>query len=449
MARIEIKDLPVGENLSPEQEALLLGAGFRPFHPTFEALEAREMMDAAIGHALLAPLSQSGGAAPQLGHTRILASDFQTQGAAHGQLQPALPERGELYQGHGAHQGLQLSDNAQLEADKNDVREWVAKTFQAEMCHSWYNFDKVTASNACVTDGVIRVKLEVDQKTCTMMNIYTHTATIEMDFASRPSEATAHYYECTAARAWQCDGKESKTADWAKDTMNKEVCLVATPGDALQTVAVKTREKFADIIAAGRFANIWTIQRVVSARANWGDGDHKTPDHISVILEFKFGVKDDAATGFIELIFKQQTPGRNEDWKFEKVRMTIHVDLYAALWARAREVYGDFSVHVGAAPAAQAPNAGQQASKACVAFGRYNLLEQARVAGVSVSTEELQHAADAFRRSTGLNTAADTQAWLTQRGVAAEDFEGALEASLLAGTLRPQLSAVQAEAEPR
>jgi hypothetical protein len=81
MARIEIEDLPVGEPLTPEQEELLFGAGFRPFRPMFEALEAREMMDAAIGHALMAPMPQSGGAAPQFGHVRMLASDFQMAGS--------------------------------------------------------------------------------------------------------------------------------------------------------------------------------------------------------------------------------------------------------------------------------------------------------------------------------------------------------------------------------
>jgi hypothetical protein len=43
MARIHIDDLPVAENLTPEQEALLLGAGLRPFRPSLEHLETREV----------------------------------------------------------------------------------------------------------------------------------------------------------------------------------------------------------------------------------------------------------------------------------------------------------------------------------------------------------------------------------------------------------------------
>jgi Raf kinase inhibitor-like YbhB/YbcL family protein len=43
MARIRIDDLPVAEDLTPEQEALLLGAGLRSFRPSLESLETREV----------------------------------------------------------------------------------------------------------------------------------------------------------------------------------------------------------------------------------------------------------------------------------------------------------------------------------------------------------------------------------------------------------------------
>jgi hypothetical protein len=83
MARIRIDDLPPGEPLSPEQEELLFGAGFQPFRPMFEALEAREMMDAAIGQVLMSPLPHAG-AGPQFGHVRMLASNTQAlQGQVH------------------------------------------------------------------------------------------------------------------------------------------------------------------------------------------------------------------------------------------------------------------------------------------------------------------------------------------------------------------------------
>jgi hypothetical protein len=49
MARIRIDDLPVADNLTPEQEALIQGAGLRSFRPRLEFLEGRDMP------AMLAP----------------------------------------------------------------------------------------------------------------------------------------------------------------------------------------------------------------------------------------------------------------------------------------------------------------------------------------------------------------------------------------------------------
>jgi hypothetical protein len=79
MSRIKIEDLPVAENLTPEQEALIEGAGLRPFRPTLEGLEDRQLMDAGFGHALLAPmLPTAGGGAGQDGHVRILGGQQQS-----------------------------------------------------------------------------------------------------------------------------------------------------------------------------------------------------------------------------------------------------------------------------------------------------------------------------------------------------------------------------------
>jgi Raf kinase inhibitor-like YbhB/YbcL family protein len=49
MTRIRIDDLPVAEELTPEQEALIQGAGLKSFRPSIEALEGREVP------ALIAP----------------------------------------------------------------------------------------------------------------------------------------------------------------------------------------------------------------------------------------------------------------------------------------------------------------------------------------------------------------------------------------------------------
>jgi uncharacterized protein YkwD len=55
MARIHIDDLPPAETLTPEQEELILGAGLRSFRPRLESLEAREVMSANFGSALVVP----------------------------------------------------------------------------------------------------------------------------------------------------------------------------------------------------------------------------------------------------------------------------------------------------------------------------------------------------------------------------------------------------------
>lgn len=75
------------------------------------------------------------------------------------------------------------------------------------------------------------------------------------------------------------------------------------------------------------------------------------------------------------------------------------------------------------------------------AVTRQYILDRAREAGLSVTTEELQQAANAYRRRAGLSTAADTHAWLSQNGLSVDDFEAGLEEDLLAARLRQQVSA--------
>src|SRR5262249_29252535 len=49
-------DLPQVENLTQEELERIFGAGLQTFQPTFEALEAREMLDAGFRPPLLPPL---------------------------------------------------------------------------------------------------------------------------------------------------------------------------------------------------------------------------------------------------------------------------------------------------------------------------------------------------------------------------------------------------------
>jgi len=74
MARIRIEDLPVLDKLTNEEMEELFGAGRFSFRPTFEALEAREMMDAGLGHALLPTIAApQGGATHEAGMVRDFA----------------------------------------------------------------------------------------------------------------------------------------------------------------------------------------------------------------------------------------------------------------------------------------------------------------------------------------------------------------------------------------
>ncbi len=71
--------------------------------------------------------------------------------------------------------------------------------------------------------------------------------------------------------------------------------------------------------------------------------------------------------------------------------------------------------------------------------------DEARRAGLSVTREELQAAADAFRHRHALSSAADTNAWLSRHGMTVDDFKANLEHDLLAGKLRQHLTAVRVE----
>jgi hypothetical protein len=71
--------------------------------------------------------------------------------------------------------------------------------------------------------------------------------------------------------------------------------------------------------------------------------------------------------------------------------------------------------------------------------------DEARQAGLSVTREEVQFAADVYRRRHGLSAAADTHAWLSWNGMSVADFKANLEQDLLATKLRQHLAAASIE----
>jgi len=73
------------------------------------------------------------------------------------------------------------------------------------------------------------------------------------------------------------------------------------------------------------------------------------------------------------------------------------------------------------------------------------VLDQARKADLSATAEELQAAADHWRRRHGLYSAADTQAWLLAQGLSVDDFEARLEQDILASKLRSHLTGAEVD----
>jgi putative peptide maturation system protein len=71
--------------------------------------------------------------------------------------------------------------------------------------------------------------------------------------------------------------------------------------------------------------------------------------------------------------------------------------------------------------------------------------DEARQAGLSVSREELQFAADVFRRRHGLGAAADTHTWLSEKGMSVDDFKAQLWHDLVVTKLRQHLTAARIE----
>jgi hypothetical protein len=200
MARIKIEDLPVVENLTPEEEELIFGAGRRSFRPMLESLENREMMDAGLGFALQAPLAQSTGGAPQLALVRQLAiettqqvnhfigSAIQTAQTAHAALQQAAIDQ--LFAGFGRQnlpqslgqapeqsppqnllqnlprgQGAQGTGIKTTQQDAEFVREQASKLVQQKVCKQQnYDVDANVKSSRIVStsENEIRIEFKID-----------------------------------------------------------------------------------------------------------------------------------------------------------------------------------------------------------------------------------------------------------------------------------------------
>lgn len=101
VSRIRIDDLPIAEYLTPEQEALIEGAGLRSFRPSLEALEARDLMDAGLGGAAQAVAAPSNTAQVQqfpvfFREQKVIVNQIQRPGDLKQQLDQAIPPADQL-----------------------------------------------------------------------------------------------------------------------------------------------------------------------------------------------------------------------------------------------------------------------------------------------------------------------------------------------------------------
>jgi parvulin-like peptidyl-prolyl isomerase len=74
------------------------------------------------------------------------------------------------------------------------------------------------------------------------------------------------------------------------------------------------------------------------------------------------------------------------------------------------------------------------------ALAAHLVWQQARQAGLAATVEELQAAADSFRRTHGLDSAASARAWLAAQGLSENDFEAAREQDVLTAKLRSHVT---------
>jgi len=72
--------------------------------------------------------------------------------------------------------------------------------------------------------------------------------------------------------------------------------------------------------------------------------------------------------------------------------------------------------------------------------GRKVAAQNAIKAGIVVTDEELQRAADVFRASRGLHKASDTESWMKSVGLTDESLESFLETSLLVSKFKDHLA---------
>ena len=137
MTRVRIDDLPVAEDLTPEQEELILGAGLKSFRPSLESLETREMMDAGLGGAAQAVAAPSDTAQIRqfpvfVREQKAIVNQIQSPGDLKQQLDQAIRSQGAPIDLQHSSSGNSSGTAGRAEADSLWASRGIARTFQLE-----------------------------------------------------------------------------------------------------------------------------------------------------------------------------------------------------------------------------------------------------------------------------------------------------------------------------
>jgi hypothetical protein len=131
------------------------------------------------------------------------------------------------------------------------------------------------------------------------------------------------------------------------------MATAATSQETLNVVAGKAKDKFGEVIAEGRFGNVWTLQRVESTSQAYAGADNS---QIRVTLNFTYGVTNDGNRGSVELYFTGGLNGGQQRWKFSEAKELkwksplpdfAESKLRDGLTDRIQTVYKNYSVDAG------------------------------------------------------------------------------------------------------
>jgi hypothetical protein len=304
MARIKIEDLPVAENLTPEQEELIEGAGLRSFKPTFEALEARQMMDAGLGRALPSLLAARPTAAPTAAHYREFNAAAFTPGLGNMDLTHSAPARGALPQGQAA-AGNTFSTQQDAPFVQSEAEKLVqAKVLNALPSGGWTRPEaKILGSTVVsVKENDIHIEFKVQYNNTPhsthIGETYTPTTAIgRLNMHFRPAwEGDTRVYKIHDAHHNNFD--QGPHVNWQNVRTNLDALCAnerITPSD--QGTSIKH-----DANAVKERADKFLVDIIINPSNRWGIHRYGGPDKVEVVgneIKISFGVHTGTGYGLV------------------------------------------------------------------------------------------------------------------------------------------------------